>query len=397
MSLSGVRILDFSRVLAGPYCTMMLAELGADVVKVEEPTCGDESRQWRPFVHGQSGYFFSLNRSKRSIGIDLKKDSGKRIARDLAAKSDVVVENFAPGVVKRLGIDYKSLSAINPRLIYCSISGFGQTGPYRDKKAYDPILQAMSGIMSVTGSKDGEPVKCGVAITDVFAGVYASFAISTSLYRREKTGRGQYIDLGMLEAALATTTFQSALYLYGGEVPGLLGSQHPTRVPSANYITADGRYLHLIPNEPQWPKLCEVLGVPQLASAPEFATNALRIKNRERVNAVVAERMRTKTADEWMPLMEAAGIPAGPVNTFDRVAADPHIVAREAIKHFDHPVAGRQPAIDMPYRFAEDGTAVRSAPPLLGQHTDDILIDLLGYSEAEVEELRKEGVVSQVQ
>lgn len=394
MSLSGIRVLDFSRVLAGPYSTMMLAELGADVIKVEEPKAGDESRQWRPFVEGQSGYFFSLNRSKRSIGIDLKKDEGKRIARELAEKSDVVVENFVPGVVERLGIDYQTLSQRNPRLIYCSISGFGQTGPYRDKKAYDPILQAMSGIMSVTGSKGVEPVKCGVAITDVFAGIFASFAISTSLFRRERTGRGQFIDLGMLDAALATTTFQSALYLYGGEVPGLLGSQHPTRVPSANYLTADGRYIHLIPNEPQWPKLCEVLGIPEVATDPDFATNSLRIENRESVNAIVADRMRMKTVDEWLPLMEAAGIPAGPVNSFDRAVADPQVNAREMIQTFDHPVAGRQLAIDMPYRFAEDGTHIRSAPPLLGQHTNEILGGLLGYEDAEIARLKSEGVIS---
>ncbi|HEX9016612.1 MAG TPA: CaiB/BaiF CoA-transferase family protein [Chloroflexota bacterium] len=393
MSLSGIRILDFSRVLAGPYCTMMLGELGADVVKVEEPRAGDESRQWRPFVNGQSGYFFSLNRSKRSIGIDLKNDEGKRIARELAAQSDAVVENFAPGVVKRLGIDYETLSAVNPRLIYCSISGFGQTGPYRDKKAYDPILQAMSGIMSVTGSTGVEPVKCGVAITDVFAGVFAAFAISTSLFRRERTGKGQYVDLGMLDAALATTTFQSALYIYGGEVPGLLGSQHPTRVPSANYVTADGRYVHLIPNEGQWVKLCEVLGVPEVASNPDFATNTKRIENRDRVNAIVAERMRMRTTDEWLPLLEAAGIPAGPVNGFDRVAEDPQVRAREMIKTFDHPVAGTQPAIDMPYRFAEDGTAIRSAPPLLGQHTGEILSELLGYSDGEIDRLKADGVI----
>jgi formyl-CoA transferase len=394
MSLSSVRVLDFSRVLAGPYGSMMLAELGADVIKVEEPGSGDEAREWPPFIKGQSGYFFSINRSKRSIAIDLKKDDGKRVACELAAECDAVVENFAPGVVKRLGIDFETLSAINPRLIYCSISGFGQTGPYRDKKAYDPILQAMSGIMSVTGSRDGEPVKCGVAITDIISGMFAAFAISTSLYRREKTGRGQYIDLAMLDAALATTTSQAAIYMYGGEVPGLCGSENPGRVPSANYVTADGSYIHVVVNDRQWPKFCDVLGLQDLGADPAFATNRQRVEHREKINATVRQRMRTKTPEEWLPLFDAEGIPAGPVNSFDKVLADPHVAAREMVQSFDHPIAGKVPAIDMPYKFAEDGTEIRSAPPLLGEHTDEILTDLLGYSVDDVAQLRADGVVA---
>lgn len=394
MSLSGVRVLDFSRVLAGPYCSMMLAELGADVIKVEEPGTGDEAREWPPFVEGQSGYFFSVNRSKRSIAIDLKKEDGKRIVRDLAAKSDVVVENFAPGVVKRLGIDYESLSALNPKLIYCSISGFGQTGPYRDKKAYDPILQAMSGLMSVTGSRNGEPVKCGVAVTDVASAIFAAFTISTSLFRREKTGRGQYIDLGMLDCSLSMTTFQAAIYLCAGQVPGLFGSENPTRVPSANYQTGDGRYLHVVVNDRQWPKFCGVLGVPDLAGDPAFVTNKSRVANRDRVNAVISGRMSTRTADEWLALFDAEGLPAGPVNSLDRVIADPQIAAREMVKSFEHPIAGTVKAIDMPYRFAEDGTEIRGAPPLLGEHTEEILSGLLGYTPEQIAALRSQGAVA---
>ncbi len=393
VSLSGVRVLDFSRVMAGPYCSMMLAELGADVVKVEEPGTGDESRGWPPFVEGQSGYFFSLNRSKRSIAIDLKKDDGRRIAHDLTAKSDVVIENFAPGVVKRLGIDYQTLSALNPRLIYCSISGFGQTGPYRDKKAYDPILQAMSGLMSVTGPRDGEPVKCGTAVTDIVSAIFAAFSISTSLYRREKTGRGQYIDLGMLDSSLSMMTFQAAIYLVAGQVPGLFGSENPTRVPSANYLTADGRYVHIVVNDRQWPKFCEVLGVPELAADPAFTINKNRLANRERINAIVAGRMRTRTAEEWLTLLDAEGLPAGPVNSLDRVVNDPQVVAREMVTSFDHPIAGEVKAIDMPYRFAEDGTSIRSAPPLLGQHTEEVLSKLLGYPKDEIARLKADGVV----
>ena len=394
MSLGGVRVLDFSRVMAGPYCSMILAELGADVIKVEEPGIGDESREWPPFVEGQSGYFFSLNRSKRSIAIDLKKEDGRRIVRDLATKSDVVVENFAPGVGNRLGIDYRTLSALNPQLIYCSISGFGQTGPYRDKKAYDPILQAMSGLMSVTGPKNGEPVKCGTAVTDIVSAIFAAFSISTSLYRREKTGRGQYIDLGMLDSSLSMMTFQAAIYLVAGQIPGLFGSENPTRVPSANYLTADGRYVHVVVNDRQWPKFCEVLGVPELAADPSFAANRNRLANRERINAIVAGRMRTRTAGEWLALFDAEGLPAGPVNSLDRVLNDPQVVAREMVKSFDHPIAGKVKAIDMPYRFAEDGTSIRSAPPLLGQHTEEILSELLGYPRERISRLRSECVIA---
>ena len=393
MSLTGVRVLDFSRVLAGPYCSMMLAELGADVIKVEEPRGGDESREWPPFIQGQSGYFFSVNRSKRSIAIDLKKEEGKRIVRELAGRSDVVVENFAPGVTGRLGIDYATLAAVKPDLIYCSISGFGQTGPYRDRKAYDPILQAMSGIMSVTGSRDGDPVKCGVAVTDVASAIFAAFAISTSLYRRERTGRGQYIDLGMLDTGLSMMTFLGAIYLCGGEVPGLFGSENPTRVPSANYLTGDGRYVHVVINDRQWPKFCELLGMAELAADPAFATNKVRVANRDRVNAAIADRMKARTADEWIRSFDAEGLPIGPVNSLDRILNDPHVLAREMVQSFEHPLAGVVKAIDMPYRFAEAGTHPRGAPPLLGEHTEEILEGLLGYSAEEAARLRAAGVV----
>jgi len=393
VSLTGVRVLDFSRVLAGPYCSMMLAELGADVIKVEDPKGGDESREWPPFIQGQSGYFFSVNRSKRSIAIDLKKEEGKRIVRELARQSDVVVENFAPGVTARLGIDYPTLAAVKPDLIYCSISGFGQTGPYRDRKAYDPILQAMSGIMSVTGSRGGEPAKCGVAITDVASAVFAAFAISTSLYRRERTGRGQYIDLGMLDAGLSMMTFLGAIYLCEGEVPGPFGSENPTRVPSANYLTADGRYVHVVINDRQWPKFCELLGMAELATDPAFATNKVRVANRDRVNAEIADRMKARTADEWIRSFDAEGLPIGPVNSLDRILNDPHVLAREMVQSFHHPIAGVVKAIDMPYRFAESGTHLRGAPPLLGEHTDALLERLCGVTAEEAARLRAAGAV----
>lgn len=393
MPLTGVRVLDFSRVLAGPYCSLMLAELGADVVKVEEPGTGDEAREWPPFVKGQSGYFFSVNRSKRSLTLNLKKEDARRIVRELAKQSDVVLENFAPGVTGRLGVDYATLSGINPGLVYCSVSGFGQTGPYRDKRAYDPILQAMSGIMSVTGSRGGEPVKCGAAISDVASAIFAAFSIAVSLYRREKTGRGQHIDLSMLDSSVALLTFQAAIYLCTQEVPGLVGSENPTRVPSANYRTGDDRYVHVVINDRQWPRFCELLGMPQLAGDPEFATNRARVLNRDRVNEIIAERMLARPADEWIALLDAEGLPIGPVNSLDRALTDPHLLAREMVKSFVHPIAGEVKGIDMPYRFSEAPTRIRSAPPLLGEHTEEILTGLLGYSSEEVAHLRSEGAI----
>jgi formyl-CoA transferase len=393
VSLTGVRVLDFSRVLAGPYCSMMLAELGADVIKVEEPGTGDETREWPPFINGQSGYYFSINRSKRSLALNLKREESRAIVRGLTEQADVVLENFAPGVARRLGVDYASLSAINPRIVYCSISGFGQTGPYRDRKAYDPILQAMSGLMSVTGPRGGEPVKCGAAITDAATAVFGAFSIATSLYRREKTGEGQYIDLAILDSSMALMTFQAAIYLCGGQVPGTFGSENPIRCPSANYMAKDGRYVHVVVNDRQWPKFSEVLGMPQLASDPDFADNRARVANRDRVNAVIQERMMGKTADEWTALFDAEGLPAGPVNTMDRVVLDPQVMAREMIQTFQHPIAGSVKAIDMPYRFASDGTRIRSAPPLLGEHTEEILSDLLGYSQGDISRLRAERVI----
>ena len=393
MPLTGIRVVDFSRVLAGPYCSMMLAELGADVIKIEEPGTGDEARLWPPYVNGQSGYFFSVNRSKRSLALNLKAGEGRVIAQSLCREADVVLENFAPGVAGRLGIDYPTLSAGNPRLVYCSVSGFGQTGPYRDKRAYDPILQAMSGLMSVTGSRDGEPVKCGVAISDVAAAVFAAFSIAVSLFRRERTGRGQSIDLGMLDSSISMLTFQAAIYLCGQGVPGLFGSENPTRVPSANYQAADGRYLHVVVNDRQWPKFCELLGMPEMARHPELATNRARVANRDWVNKLISQTMGTRPSNEWIPLFESEGLPIGPVNSIEEALADPQVVAREMVKSFLHPIAGEVRAIDMPYRFSEAPTGIKSAPPLLGQHTDELLAGLLGISSEEIARLRASGVV----
>lgn len=385
--------MDFSRVLAGPYASMMLAELGADVIKIEEPSTGDESREWPPFVAGQSGYFFSVNRSKRSIALNLKREETKAIVHDLARQSDVVLENFAPGVTTRLGVDYAALSQVNPKLIYCSVSGFGQTGPYRDRRAYDPILQAVSGIMSVTGPRGGEPVKCGVAISDVASAIFAAFSVVAALYHRERSGEGQYIDLSMMDSSLALMTFQGAIYLCAGDVPGLSGSENPTRVPSANYMAGDGRYLHVVVNDRQWPKFCEVIGVAAVGTDPALAANKQRVAQRDRVNEIISEQMKRKGSAEWLRLFDEAGIPAGPVNTLDRALSDPQVIAREMVKSFDHPIAGCVKAIDMPYRFSETPTSIRSAPPLLGQHTVEILTGILGYSPEQIAELRSGGAI----
>ncbi len=393
MSLSGIRVLDLTRVLAGPYCTMMLAELGANVIKVED-LVGDELRGTPPMKNGESGYFFSVNRSKRSIAINLKTEGGKQTVWDLTRQSDVVVLNFGPGVPQRLGVDYQTLAAINPSIVYCSITGFGESGPYRDRRAYDPILQAMSGLMSVTGPRDGEPVKCGVPVTDIFSGSLGAFSIVTSLYRREKTGQGQYIELSMLDSTLAMMTMFAGIYFFTGEIPTCLGSEHPLRVPSANYPTSDGRYIHIQVNDRQWPKFCELLATPEMADDPDFNSMAQRVANRDRVNAMISAQLCTKTADEWDKIFDEAGIPAGPVNTIDRALENPHVMAREVVKTMFHPNTGPVNAIEMPYRFAKAGTAIRSAPPQLGEHTNEILTELLGYSNERVTQLRAESAIA---
>ncbi len=393
--LAGVRILDLTRVFSGPYCTMILAELGAEVTKVESPGMGDETREWPPFIEeGRSGYFFALNRSKRSVAINLRDPRGQAALHRLAAQSDVVVENFTPGVTARLGGDYDTLKAVNPSLIYCSISGFGQTGPYRLRKAYDPVVQALGGVMGLTGHPDGPPAKVGVPTGDIAPAMYGVMAVIAALFWRERTGRGQFIDVGMLDCQVAWLTVQAAIYLGTGKVPHRMGTEHPGRVPTAAFMTSDGRWVHIACNDSQWPTFCNVLGLPDMGGNPDYAKTRRRAELRHEIMPRLQAAILKRTAREWDEVLNGAGIPCGIIYDMDEVFADPQVVAREMVQNFDFPGIGPVKGIRLPMRFDDLETGIKERPPLLGEHTRPVLAEA-GYSDQEIQDLLQAGVVTE--
>lgn len=391
--LEGIRVVDLSRTFAGPLCAMILAELGADVIKVEDPGGGDETRTWPPQIDGESGYYHALNRSKRGITANFKHPDGLRVVHDLVARGDVVIENFTPGVADRLGLGYERLRAINPRLIYCSISGFGQTGPYRTRKGYDPILQAMGGLMSVTGEKGGGPLKTMLPVADTSTGVFACLGILGALFARERGGGGQYLDLAMLDVMVTMLTTVGTSFLYTGLVPPRSGTENPARVPSAAYRCRDGEFVQLVPNQRQWPQFCAIIGLPELASDPRFDTNLRRIEHQEELQPILRGRFCERDSTEWLDLFLEHGIPSGPIYTLDRLFADPQVAARGMVGGFAHPVLGELPAINLPFKFSETPVGIASPPPLYGEHTEAVLAEELGRSVEEIARLRREGAI----
>jgi crotonobetainyl-CoA:carnitine CoA-transferase CaiB-like acyl-CoA transferase len=391
--LVDITVLDLSRVLVGPFCSMMLADMGADVIKVEEPGMGDETRSWGPpFVEGEATYFLSINRNKRSITVNLRSEAGRSIVYRLAERADIVLENFRPGVAKRLQVDYDTLQARNPRLIYTAFSAFGQTGPYAERPGYDLVLQAMGGIMSLTGYPDRPPVKMGVAISDLAAGMFAAYAIVSALYSRSRTGKGQYIDVALLDGQIALLTAWASSYFATGKIPGRYGSGHPQIVPYQAFPTLTIEIIVCVTNEKFWGLLCDLLVLPSLKDDPRYRTNPDRVQNRDSLLPMLEAEFLSRPGEEWLERLQSAGIPCAPINTVDRALGDPQVLARGMLVEVDHPTAGRLKLPGPPYKLSETPATVRTAPPLLGQHTDEILAQL-GYSPTEIQSLRQIGAV----
>ncbi len=407
--LDGVRVLDLSRILAGPWATQVLADLGAEVIKIERPGAGDDTRSWGPPYlkdadgndTGESAYYLCANRGKRSLAIDFTTPEGQRLIRELVGRCDVLVENYKVGGLKKYGLDYASLRTVKPELVYCSITGYGQDGPYANRAGYDAAIQAIGGLMSVTGEPDGKPgagpQKVGVAATDLMTGMYAATAILAALRHAERTGIGQQIDLALLDTQVAWLANQASNYLVGGVVPARQGTAHPNIVPYQVMPAADGYFMLAVGNDGQFARFCEVLGEPQLASDPRYATNQARVAHRDLLVPYLQQRLRTRPAAEWLAALEAVAVPANPVNRIDQVFDDPQVRARGLRVSLAHPRAGQVPGVANPMRFSQTPVRYGSAAPMLGEGTVAVLAGLLGLADDEIEALRMQGVIEVAQ
>ena len=387
--LEGLVILDLARVLACPFASMILAELGATVIKVEQPGTGDETRSFEPQLAVDSAYYFACNRSKSSITVNLRSPEGQQVIRELAAKADVFVENFPSGTFKRYGLDHEALAAINPRLVYLSCTGFGQTGPYRRKKGYDTVFQAMGGLLSLTGERGGGPVKPGLPVADLTSGLWVAIAILSSIAGREKTGKGCYVDFSMLDGQVSLLTLAAARYFALGEVPPRLGTEHPGRVPTATFCCSDGRYLHITASDQHWAPLCKALGLEDWGAQPQFADNAKRVMNRAAIMPKLTQAILGWKRDELIAALDAVEVPVGPVNDVAEILNDPHVAARGLVGEFDYPGIGVFKALGLPYKFAGFDDPQIGRPPTLGEHTEEVLTGFLGYSKEKVAQLRE--------
>jgi crotonobetainyl-CoA:carnitine CoA-transferase CaiB-like acyl-CoA transferase len=384
--LDGLLIVDLSRVLACPFATMILAELGARVIKVEQPGTGDETRSFEPQLARDSAYYFACNRSKESITVNLRSDEGRKIIRGLAAKADVVLENFPAGTLARYGLDFVNLSALNPRLIYVSCTGFGQSGPYAHKKGYDTVFQAMGGIMSLTGERGGGPVKPGLPVADLTSGLWIAIAILASLAGRARTGKGCSVDFSMLDGQVSLLTLAAARYFALNEVPPRLGTEHPGRVPSATFRSKDGKYAHITASDQHWAPLCRALGID--AWGTPFADNAIRVARRDEVMKVLSAEIAKLTRAELIAKLDEADVPVGPVNDVAEILSDPHVRARRLVGSFDYDGVGEFKALALPYKFLGWDNPEIGAPPTLGQHTETVLAEFLGLATQDVARLR---------
>ena len=393
-ALDGIRVLDLTRVLAGPYCTMFLGDLGAAVVKVEQPGAGDDTRGWGPpFAGGESAYFLSVNRNKKSLTLDLKSPAGKDLLGRLAQKADVLIENFRPGTMERLGLGEKDLRGANPRLIYASLSAFGADGPMSDWPGYDLIVQAWGGLMSITGMPDGEPTKVGVAIIDVVAGLMLGKAICAALYAREKLGVGQKLDTSLLEAQVACLINAGSNYLIGGQLPRRYGNAHPSIVPYQSFKTADGYLVIGVASETIWQRFCPAIGRADLADDPRFAKNAQRVENRGELLKMLTAIFLSRDSQTWSQILHEAEVPCAPVQTIEQVFRDPQVIHRGMLAEVEHPSAGKIKMAGLPLKFSATPASLRLPPPRLGEHTRNVLEDWLGMTDQEITALGGKGVV----
>ncbi|MCB0078640.1 MAG: CoA transferase [Anaerolineales bacterium] len=394
-ALSDLLIVDLTRVLAGPYGTMVLADFGADVIKIEQPGRGDDTRRWGPpFTQaGESAYYLCANRNKRSLTLNLKHEAGRQILRELVAKADVLIENFKVGTMERMGLGYEALRELNPGLIYCAITGYGQTGPYRDRPGYDTVIEAQGGIMSITGPVEGPPFKVGVAIVDVTAGLYAALSILAALHHRTRTGEGQVIDIALFDAQLGWLVNVASSYLLSGDAPQRQGNAHATIVPYQPFESADGWLMIAVGNDRQFRSFCEVIGLASLSDEPRFATNAARVVHRDALLPTLVAQLKQRPTATWVEALLAVDVPCGPVNDIPTALADPQAVARAMVQTIAHPQGGDIPLVGPVPKLSVTPARIASPPPLLGEQSDELLRELLGYSDEEIAALREGGAV----
>jgi crotonobetainyl-CoA:carnitine CoA-transferase CaiB-like acyl-CoA transferase len=389
--LDGITVLDLTRVLSGPYCTMLLADMGARVIKVEQPRRGDDTRGWGPpFLEGESAYFLSVNRNKESVTLDFKDREGRALLDRLLARADVLVENFRPGTLARLGLGYGDVSTRHPRLVYCSVSGFGQTGPRRQEPGYDAVMQGEGGLMSITGAPDGPPVRLGVAIADIASGMFAAYGVAMALFARERTGMGQEVDVAMLDTVAALLTYQAGNFFASGKTPERLGNRHPSIVPYETFAASDGDFVLAVGNDDQWRRFRAVAGLPE---DPRFATNRQRVAAYDELRPLIADRLRTQPRRHWIDRLLAAGVPCGSVRNLEELFDDPQLEARDMIARVEHATIGRLRTLGVNVKLSATPGAVRTGPPTLGQHTDAVLQSDLGLSPKDIDALRRRGAI----
>ena len=391
--LEGLMILDMTRFLSGPFCTMLLGDMGAQVMKVEPPGVGDDTRAWAPFIGGQGTYFLSTNRNKKSICVDTRQKPGMDVLKRLINRCDVFVENFKPGLMDRLGMDFPTMAALNPRLIYCSISGFGQTGPYRDRPGYDQILQGMSGLMSITGTEESGPVRVGLAIGDILTALFATYGILCALHARERTGKGQWVTTSILEATVSILTMQAGKFFATRQPPGPAGNHHPVISPYGVYRTQDKPINIAVGTETMWKNFCRIIGLPEMEQDVKFQKNNDRVKNRAELNHLIEKALASKTQDEWVEALNQTGIPCGPIYTLDQVFQDPQVLHRKMLLEVEHPMVGKIPMTGLPVQLSENPPQVFLPPPVLGEHTTAVLREF-GFTGEEIEHLLADQVIS---